>query len=276
MKLLTYQQSGQTGYSLGVKLADGILPVAGTIAAILSGDAALPQVNAAGAPDLLDEAELRIGPPVLNPGKILCVGLNYGRHAAESGMPEPETPVLFSKFNNSVAAPNEEIPLPASAVKYDYEVELAVVMGRRARDVSEAEALDYVFGYTTANDLSARDLQMRTSQWLLGKTLDKFFPFGPYLVTSDEVPDPQALALRTWLNGTLYQDSNTADMIFSVAEIIAYTSRYMTLEPGDVISTGTPEGVIMGWAEPVWLKPGDVVDVEVEGLGRLSNTMATA
>lgn len=223
---------------------------------------------------LLDEASLRFAPALTNPGKIICIGLNYRRHAAESGLPVPTTPVLFSKFNNSLAAHREPIPLPPTARQYDYEVELAVVMGRRARNVAVEEALEYVFGYCTANDLSARDLQTRTSQWLLGKTLDKFLPLGPYLVTADEVRDPQNLSLQCWVNGELRQHSNTADMIFSVAEIISYISQHFTLEPGDVICTGTPEGVILGMPEKVWLRAGDEVTVEVEGLGRLTNVMA--
>jgi 2-keto-4-pentenoate hydratase/2-oxohepta-3-ene-1,7-dioic acid hydratase in catechol pathway len=224
-------------------------------------------------PWLRDETSLTLGPAVPEPGKIVCVGLNYRRHAEETGAAIPEVPVLFSKFTNTVAAPGEDIPLPDVATQYDYEVELAVVMGKRAVNVAAADALGTVFGYATANDLSARELQTRTSQWLLGKTLDKFMPIGPYLVTADDVPDPQALPLRTWLNGEVRQDSNTSDMIFPVAEIIAYVSRHFTLEPGDVIITGTPEGVILGMAEKVWLKPSDVVEVEVEGLGKLRNRM---
>ena len=226
-----------------------------------------------GAAWLRSEDDLRFGPCVPQPGKIVCVGLNYRRHAEESGAAIPETPVLFSKFNNVLAAHGEPVPLPAVATQYDYEVELGVVIGRTARNVAEAEALDYVFGYCAANDVSARDLQSRTSQWLLGKTLDKFLPLGPYLATADEVADPQALRLRCWLNGELRQDSSTADMIFGVAELIAYTSRHFPLDPGDIIITGTPEGVILGMAEKQWMKPGDEVVVEVERLGRLSNAM---
>jgi 2-keto-4-pentenoate hydratase/2-oxohepta-3-ene-1,7-dioic acid hydratase in catechol pathway len=218
-----------------------------------------------------DPASVTYGPCLDTPQKIICVGLNYKRHAQESGLETPATPVLFSKFNNSLAGYQEEIPLPTSAVQYDYEVELGVVIGKQARYVSEAEALDYVFGYCTVNDLSVRDLQFRTSQWLLGKTLDKFMPVGPYLVTADEVKDPQNLELTCWVNGQKRQHSNTSDMIFSVAQIISYISQYMTLCPGDLISTGTPEGVILGMTEKKWLKSGDVVTVEVSGLGRMTN-----
>lgn len=226
-----------------------------------------------GAAWLRQEAGLEIAPAVPKPGKIVCVGLNYRRHAEESGAAIPETPVLFSKFGNTIAAPNEEIPLPSAGKEYDYEAELAVVVGRTAKNVDQERALDHVYGYAAANDLSARDLQTRTPQWLLGKTLDKFLPLGPYLVSADDVGDPQSLRVRCWLNGDLRQDSSTADMIFSVAEIIAYTSRHFTLDPGDVIITGTPEGVILGMPEKVWLKPGDEVVVEVEKLGRLQNRM---
>lgn len=222
---------------------------------------------------LPDESQLALGPCVPAPGKILCVGLNYLKHAAESGLNPPSTPVLFSKFNNTVAAPFEPVPLPENAEQYDYEAELVVIIGRRARYLAEAEALDYVLGYCNGNDVSARDLQMLTSQWLLGKTLDKFLPLGPYVVTADEAGDPQQMPVRCWLNGELRQDSNTSDMIFSVAQLVAYTSQYITLEPGDIISTGTPEGVILGRQEKNWLKPGDEVSVEIGPLGRLTNRM---
>ena len=231
------------------------------------------QGTGAGSAWLRDEASLELGPCVGTPGKIVCVGLNYRKHAEESNLPIPQTPVLFSKFANTIAAPHEPVPLPAAGTEYDYEVELGVVIGRAARNVSEA-ALDHVFGYCTANDVSCRDLQTRTSQWLLGKTLDKFLPIGPWLVTADEVGDPQGYALKTWHNGTLRQDSTTADMVFSVKEIISYISKHFPLEPGDVIVTGTPSGVIMGLPEKNWLKPGDEVTVEVEGLGKLTNPMA--
>lgn len=222
---------------------------------------------------LLDEARLTYGPCVANPGKIICIGLNYRRHVEESGMTIPTLPVLFSKFSNTIAAPGEEIVLPVNAVEYDYEAELGVIIGKRSKSVSEQDALNYVLGYCNINDLSARDLQMRTSQWLLGKTLDKFSPIGPYLVTADEVGDPQALDIHCWVNGDVRQNSCTADMIFSVAYLVSYISQYMTLEPGDVISTGTPEGVVLGLKEKRWLKPGDEVTIEIAGLGRLTNTM---
>jgi 2-keto-4-pentenoate hydratase/2-oxohepta-3-ene-1,7-dioic acid hydratase in catechol pathway len=223
---------------------------------------------------LCDEATLKYGPCIANPGKIICVGLNYRRHAIESGMAIPISPILFPKYSNAIAASGEQVVLPPNAVEYDYEAELGVVIGGRAKNISEQEALNYVLGYCNLNDLSARDLQFRTSQWLLGKTLDKFMPIGPYLVTADEVGDPQALDIRCWVNGSLRQNSSTADMIFSVAYLVSYLSQYITLEPGDVIATGTPEGVVFGMQEKQWLKPGDEVSIEIAGLGRLINSMA--
>lgn len=224
----------------------------------------------------IDEAEIVYAPVVPNPGKILCVGLNYAKHAAESNLAEPEYPVLFSKYNNTIAAPNEDIPMQDDWKQVDYEAELGVVIGKTARNVSEEEALDYVLGYCNINDLSERYLQFLTGQWLLGKTLDKFLPLGPYVVTSDEITDPQALTVKGWYNGEQRQNSNTSDMIFTVAQVIAFASKIMTLEPGDVISTGTPEGVILGMADKKWMKPGDEYVIEIEGLGKLVNKMVEA
>ncbi|HEX5500808.1 MAG TPA: fumarylacetoacetate hydrolase family protein, partial [Thermomicrobiales bacterium] len=294
MKLLTMREGNDL--KLGVKTDAGVIDVAAAEAALGAGaagpvpatmDAVLADVAAGQAaladlarraegqrgPWLRDEASVAIGPAVPHPGKIVCVGLNYRKHAIESGAAIPETPVLFSKFSNAIAAPDDEVPLSKAGTEYDYEVELGFVVGREARDVAEADALSHVFGYFTANDLSCRDLQMRTSQWLLGKTMDRFLPLGPYVVTADEVDDPQSLSLKTWMNGELRQDSTTADQIFSVAQVIAYTSRYFPLDPGDIVVTGTPAGVIMGMAEKRWLRPGDEVIVEVGGLGQLRNRM---
>ena len=295
MFLLTFRDGGDL--KLGVRTARGVVDVAAAQALLGNGADGAPtsmdaviaggesartaladlvsRAEAAPAAEdsIRDEATLTMGPAVPNPGKIICVGLNYRKHAEETGATPPETPVLFSKFNNTVAAANEDVPLTDAATQYDYEVELAVVIGEAASNVAEADALGTVFGYATANDISARDLQTRTSQWILGKTMDKFMPIGPYLVTADDVADPQKLPLRTWLNGEPRQNSNTDDMIFSVAEIIAYISRHFSLAPGDVIITGTPEGVILGMAEKKWMVPGDTVEVEVEGLGKLTNRM---
>jgi 2-keto-4-pentenoate hydratase/2-oxohepta-3-ene-1,7-dioic acid hydratase in catechol pathway len=225
--------------------------------------------------DLVSESGLKVLPCIPAGGKIVCVGLNYREHAKEAGMPVPEYPVLFNKFDNTLSAHGEEIVLPSVALHYDYEAELGVVIGKTASRVSEEMALDYVFGYCNVNDLSARDLQMRTGQWMLGKTLDGFCPIGPYLVTADEVGDPNELEIKLMLNGEIRQHSNTRDMIFSVPEIVSYVSRYMTLQPGDLILTGTPQGVIAGYPEErrVWLKPGDEVSVTISKLGTLTNRM---
>jgi len=228
----------------------------------------------AGKDFILKEEQLVMGPCVADPSKILCIGLNYRKHAIESGMAIPSIPVVFTKYNNTLVDHGAEVMLGKVGTQFDYEVELGVVIGRRCKDVKAADALEYVFGYCVANDLSCRDLQFRTSQWLMGKSLDHFLPLGKYLVSKDEVGDPQRLSLRCSLNGEVRQNSNTADMVFSVAEIIEDLSQHMTLEPGDLIITGTPEGVIMGLPEKNWLKPGDVVVVEVEGLGESCNRMA--
>ncbi len=223
----------------------------------------------------LEEADITYGPAIPNPGKIVCIGLNYRKHAEESKMAIPKYPILFNKFNNAIAASGDEIVLPFNSTKIDYEGELTIVIGKRAKRVTKEEANDYIFGYTVANDLSARDLQFRSQQWLLGKSLDGFAPVGPYIITKDEIDDPKNLTIRTYVNNEVRQDSNTSDMIFDLFEIISYVSEHMTLEPGDIILTGTPEGVMMGYPEEqqVWLKNGDIVTVEIEKLGKLTNRM---
>ena len=220
----------------------------------------------------IDESTLAFGPVIQKPEKIICVGLNYRRHAEESNMAIPETPVLFSKFNNSLTGSNKDIAV-SGLEQIDYEAELGVVIGKTAKNIRVEDALDYVFGYCNANDLSERALQFLTGQWFVGKSIDGFLPLGPYLVTADEIKDPQSLSIKGWLNGEPRQDSHTADMIFSVAQCISYISKYMTLKPGDVIVTGTPEGVILGHDQKVWMKPGDEYTVEIQGLGRLSNKL---
>ncbi len=221
--------------------------------------------------------EPRLLPPVEVPEKILCVGLNYYDHCKECDeFPEaPKEPVLFSKFANALAAHDEEIPLSPAAQQYDYEAELVIVIGKTAKSVSPEQAPDYIFGYTAGNDLSARDLQFRSGQWLIGKSMDKFAPIGPRLVTADEL-DANHLAISCKLNGETCQSANTSDMIFSPAKIVSYASSLMTLKPGDIIFTGTPGGVILGMTAPdkQWIKPGDTVEVTIEGIGTLRNTFA--
>lgn len=225
-------------------------------------------------------SQIKHAPCVLNPEKIICVGVNYLAHAAEcrnqvSDVPDSPYPVIFSKFANALAANGQEILLPDTAYQYDYEAELVIIIGKEAQNVSEEEALAYVFGYTAGNDISARDLQTRTSQWLLGKTSDGFAPIGPCIVTADAL-DCANLGIQCEVNGELRQNSNTANMIFSCRSVISYLSKYLTLKPGDIIFTGTPEGVVMGKpdADQHWLEPGDLVTVTIEGIGSLTNRMS--
>jgi 2-keto-4-pentenoate hydratase/2-oxohepta-3-ene-1,7-dioic acid hydratase in catechol pathway len=292
MTFATLRQGGKDG--LGIKTERGILDVSRGEAAWKKGaPTTIHEVLAHGGgralQELLDKARqgpanffipeemATFGPCVTSPEKILCVGLNYRKHAAETGAAIPTSPVLFNKYNSALNGHRGTIKVSQeAATQFDYEVELVMVMGKAARNVSEAEALDFVFGYCTGNDFSARDLQSRTSQWMLGKTLDGSGLIGPYLVTADQIPDPNALRLECRVNGELRQSSNTSDMIFNCRQIVSYISRYITLKPGDIIFTGTPEGVILGYPKDkqVWLKPGDGIRSSVEKLGDLDFTLA--
>jgi 2-keto-4-pentenoate hydratase/2-oxohepta-3-ene-1,7-dioic acid hydratase in catechol pathway len=293
MTFLTISKNGE--YSLGVKTAKGILDVKAasrvfrkrvptTIDDVLQygdrGLSALVQAAVSGgkAPGVfLDEGKIEFGPCVTNPEKILCLGFNYRKHAMETGTPIPTSPVLFTKCNNALNGHNGTIKLPTHvATKFDHEVELVVVMGKTAWRVSEEDALSYVFGYCTGNDFSARDLQRKTSQFLLGKSSDGFAPIGPYLVTADQIPDPNKLKLECYVNGERRQSNNTSDMIFNVKTIISYASQHFTLKPGDIFFTGTPEGVIFGKPpdKQVWLKAGDKLTTVIENLGELKFTLA--
>ncbi len=277
-------------YSLGIKTDRGILDVRKAAAAlkvkapttiddVLHGrgdNGALQQLvqKAQSAKDasalFINEAQAKLGPCVTDPEKIICIGLNYRKHAAETGQPVPTVPILFNKYNNALNAHGGTVKVSqVPAERFDYEAELVVVMGKRARNVSEADALSYVLGYATGNDFTARDLQSRTSQWMLGKSCDQFAPVGPYLVSADQVPDPNALKIECHVNGEVRQSSNTRDMVFNCATLISYISKHFTLDPGDIIFTGTPEGVIAGYPKDkqVWLKPGDKVTTSIEKLG---------
>jgi 2-keto-4-pentenoate hydratase/2-oxohepta-3-ene-1,7-dioic acid hydratase in catechol pathway len=218
-------------------------------------------------------ATARLLAPVVDPQKIICLGLNYRDHAAESGSPIPREPVLFSKYPTALVGHGQPIVLPPVSQEVDYEAELVLVVGKQGRNIAKTEAMAHVAGYTVGHDVSARDWQLRKDgkQWMAGKTFDTFAPIGPTLVTADEIPDPHALPIRLRLNGQIMQDSNTREMIFDVPTIIAYLSQIFTLMPGDLIFTGTPPGVGMARKPPVWLKPGDVVEVEIGGLGVLRN-----
>ncbi len=221
------------------------------------------------------ETGVRLGVPVHGIGKYVCIGLNYRDHAEEAGLPVPEEPIVFLKAITALSGPNDPIVPPMGATQLDWEAELAVIIGTRAKNVTVGEALDHVAGYCVANDVSERAFQMQSSQWDKGKGCDTFGPLGPWVVTRDEVPDPQNLAIWLDVNGRRMQSGNTRMMIFSVAEIVAYVSRYMTLTPGDVIATGTPPGVGMGMRpKPVYLRPGDVVELGIEGLGRQRQCVA--
>ncbi|GLQ51482.1 fumarylacetoacetate hydrolase family protein [Dyella flava] len=213
--------------------------------------------------------EPRYGTPVAHVGKMICVGMNYAEHAAETNTPVPQMPVLFMKATSAIMGPNDDVVIPRGSVKTDWEVELGVVIGETARSVSVEDALAHVAGYLVVNDLSERDFQFEHGgQWVKGKSCDTFGPLGPWLVTRDEVPDPQNLALWLEINGHRYQNGHTRTMIFSVAELVSHISRYMTLLPGDVISTGTPSGVGLGQKPPVYLRAGDVIELGIDGLGQ--------
>jgi len=283
MRLVTYDDGA--GAQAGVLLDDEIVPVAALVAPATSvrgllgaldsaGLAALGE-RAAAASERIARTGVRLLPPVPDPEKIICMGLNYRDHAEEAHQEIPEHPRWFAKFANSLVGDNAEVILPGAHAEYvDYEAELAVVIGRTAHLVSAADALSHVAGAMPLNDVSARDLQLQNPLWTSGKAIDTFAPCGPALVTLDEAGDLQNLAVRTRINGEVVQDGNTKDMIFTVAETIAWLSRTMTLVPGDIIATGTPAGV--GGFKGLFLRDGDTVEVEVEGLGAVRNPVRAA
>jgi 2-keto-4-pentenoate hydratase/2-oxohepta-3-ene-1,7-dioic acid hydratase in catechol pathway len=283
MRLISYRAAGGDG--LGVVSGEAWLPAEAlgpgaprTMAALLAdGGAGLDLLRAVEIGDRIrtegrDLAEIELLAPVPRPGKVVAIGRNYRDHTTEEGVKPPKAPLIFSKWSSCVIGPEDEIrwdPLLTSQV--DYEAELAVVIGRTARRVSPADALDYVLGYTCLNDVSARDLQFGDGQWVRGKSLDTFCPMGPVLVTADEIPDPQSLAISCRVDGRILQEASTADMYFGVAEIISFCSQAFRLDPGDVIATGTPGGVGIFRDPPILLGDGDEVVVEIERIGRLRN-----
>jgi 2-keto-4-pentenoate hydratase/2-oxohepta-3-ene-1,7-dioic acid hydratase in catechol pathway len=282
MRLATIQT--WAGPRAAVQVGDGYVDVHAvdaqlppTVRQLLEGGPALLQAaqGAARRPGVFTykTGEVKFLAGVHDPRKIVCVGLNYKDHAAESGSPIPKDPVLFSKYPTALVGHLENIVLPPVSEEVDYEAELVIVIGKKGRNVPAASALDYVAGYTCGHDVSARDWQLRKDgkQWMAGKTFDTFAPVGPVLVTADEVPDPHKLRIQLRLNGQTMQDSSTSQLIFSVQQVVAYLSLIVTLEPGDLIFTGTPPGVGMARKPPVWLKAGDVCEVEIEGLGVLRN-----
>jgi 2,4-diketo-3-deoxy-L-fuconate hydrolase len=238
-----------------------------SVLAIVQGHPVRPAESRVPLADAVIDAPLR-------PGKLIGIGLNYRDHAAETGKPVPDSPLLFAKLPTSVTGPAGPVVLPRYTTKPDFEGELAVVIGRTARNVCDADALDHVFGYAVMNDVSARDVQASEPQWVRAKGADSFAPWGPWITTRDEVPDPQSLRIRTWVSGALMQDGTTADMVFTVAQLIAFVSASFTLEAGDVITTGTPAGVGVARTPPRYLQPGDRVRIEIDGLGAIEHPVS--
>ena len=271
MKLLRYGEPGAE--KPGLLDADGtIRDLSGVVAdidgAVLAGKLTeLASLDPASLPKV--DGSPRLGPPIANISKLVCVGLNYSDHAAETGNPIPKEPILFLKATSSINGSNDPVTLPKDSRKSDWEVELGIVIGKQASYVTEADAMDYVAGYTIVNDVSEREFQIERSggQWDKGKGCDTFAPIGPWLVTKDEIPDPQQLAMWLEVDGHRYQNGSTRTMIFQVPMLVSYISQFMTLKPGDVIPTGTPPGVGMGLKPPVFLKPGNVMSLGIEGLG---------
>lgn len=281
MKLVTFIQNGnqRLGALVGDKIIDlnaanaqipadtiGFLAGGAEAHALATAVIANPPANA-----VIDAASVKLTAPIPRPGKIICIGLNYRDHAEESNQPIPEHPVVFAKYANTVIGSGDNIVLPKVTDQVDYEAEFGVVIGTTAKNVSEADALKYVGGYLPVNDVSARDYQMRTSQWTIGKTFDTFAPMGPALTTADEVGDPHTLDIKLTIGDEVLQSSNTKNLIFRVDYLVSFLSTIMTLEPGDIISTGTPGGVGSARNPKRWLRAGETVSVEIEKLGTLSN-----
>jgi acylpyruvate hydrolase len=292
MRLVTFSESGARDFRVGVlvnvdgldlvvdlRRTDWTLPISmRPLLRALSGnfEPLIETVRAAPVKARLQMTDVILGPVVPDPEKVICIGLNYRDHAQETNLKIPEVPTVFAKYANTLIGDGDAILISAATSQVDYEAELGFVIGRRAKQVSEAEALDYVAGYTIFNDVSARDFQLRTTQWTLGKSFDTFGPIGPALVTKDEVPDPHALGIRLRIGDELLQDSNTGNMVFRVAALVAHLSSALTLEPGDIIATGTPAGVGFTRKPPRFLQPGETVRVEIDCLGTLQNPVRLA
>ncbi len=281
MKLLRFGDAGDE--KPGLMGDDGVIrDLSGYVDDIggeVLGDGALDRLRALDPASLPKvENSVRIGPCVAGVGKVVCIGLNYSDHAEEAGMDVPPEPVIFFKATSAICGPNDDVEIPRGSAATDWEVELAFVIGKEAKYVSEEEALDHIAGYCIMNDVSERDFQLkRSGQWAKGKCADTFGPIGPYLVTRDEIADPQALPMYLEVNGKRYQEGSTATMVYGVAFLVSYLSRFMSLQPGDVISTGTPPGVGMGQKpDPVYLKPGDRMELGIEGLGTQSQAVKAA
>ena len=278
MRFVTFERGG--GSEPGVLLDGQVIGLRGAgfenlVEALAGGAGAMDRVkrriDGAPAADRLDARTVRLLAPIPRPPKIICIGLNYKDHAAESKLPTPEVPTVFCKFPTAAIGPGQPIVLPKNSAKPDYEAEMAFVIGKGGRHIPEARWREHVFGYTALNDVSARDFQMATSQWMIGKTFDTFAPFGPAIVSADEIEDPHALDISLILSGETMQRSNTRELIFGVPRLVAYLSSVFTLEPGDIIATGTPAGVGFARKPPRWLKPGDEAIVRIAGIGDLVN-----
>jgi 2-keto-4-pentenoate hydratase/2-oxohepta-3-ene-1,7-dioic acid hydratase in catechol pathway len=278
VRLVSYAVASDGGWRAGAIVDESIVDVGPSLREFLAKPAGLREIErrAASGDPVASLGEVQLGPPIPDPDKILCLGLNYRAHAEESGLDVPVAPVLFAKFRNALIGAEAAVELPAASSKVDYEGELAVVIGQRCKHVDEADALSVIAGYMPLNDISARDLQLQTGQWTAGKAPDTFAPCGPALVTADEVDDPQALTLTTRLNGETVQHTSTSDMIFGVARTIAFITSVITLEAGDIIATGTPAGVGQSRTPPLFLKPGDEVEVEISGVGTLRSPIVAA
>ncbi len=274
MRIVSFRRDGKISYGLleGDEIAD--LPGLDPQLPPALNDA-LPTLRGyvppAGTRKTVSRSDVTLLPVIPSPQKIICIGVNYADHAAETGQAPPPYPTVFAKFANTLAASGDPIVLPSASTMPDYEGELAVVIGRPGRQVTEQDALDYVAGYTAFNDVSARDFQGHTSQWTMGKSPDTFGPLGLALLTADEIPDPQKLELRTTVNGEVLQQASTADMVFTVRQLIAYLSQTMTLLPGDVIATGTPSGIGAARTPPRFLRPGDTVVISIDDVTELAN-----
>jgi 2-keto-4-pentenoate hydratase/2-oxohepta-3-ene-1,7-dioic acid hydratase in catechol pathway len=278
MRLISFRNGSQVG--AGVLCGTDVLPLSAfgysdALAFFSAGEPAMARVTTAlrdsSTECLVPLASLQLLTPILHPPKILCVGLNYRDHAIEAKMEIPKVPTIFVKFSNALIGPGAPIVLPAVTQQVDYEAELAFVIGRGGKHISRDRWRDHVFGYTILNDVSARDVQLATSQWTLGKSLDTFAPVGPHIVSADEVPDPHSLDIRLSIGGETLQHSNTCELIFGVPELIEYISRFVPLETGDIISTGTPSGVGLGRKPQRWLRPGEEIVIEIEKIGTLRN-----
>jgi acylpyruvate hydrolase len=280
--LLAFRRGGSDsdGTRLGLRTEEGILDLTETLGVadvgeLLARPGLMARVADASGP-VIDPAEVRLAAPIRRPGKIICIGLNYHDHCREQGLEPPAYPMLFSKFANAVADPGTSVTRPRATEKLDLECELAIVIGRRASGIGRDEASDVIFGYTIVNDVTMRDLQREDKQWLRAKGSDGFAPMGPGVVTADELGDPGALRLRSFVNGELWQDSSTAEMVFDVPTIVAFVSQTITLDPGDVIATGTPAGVGHYQSPPRYLVGGDVMRCEIEGIGAIENPVTDA